>query len=65
VIDWVREFLASHRSEIRVPDLDVAAFVVVTAAEGVAINASAEFYRARVADELAMVFTRYLTGSSA
>jgi len=63
VIDWVRGFLASHRSEIRVPDLDVAAFVVVAAAEGVAINASPEFYRARGADELAMVFTRYLTGS--
>lgn len=65
VITWVREFLASHQREIRVPDLDVAAFVVVAAAEGVAINASPEFYRARGADELAMVFTRYLTGSSA
>jgi AcrR family transcriptional regulator len=65
VIDWVRSFLASHRREIRVPDLDVAAFVLVSAAEGVAINASPEFYRARVSDELAMVFTRYLTGSSA
>jgi AcrR family transcriptional regulator len=65
LIEWVREFLAAHRSEIRVPDLDVAAFVVVAAAEGVAINASPEFYRARGADELTTVFTRYLTGSSA
>jgi AcrR family transcriptional regulator len=64
VIDWVREFLFSHRSEIRVPDLDVAAFVVVAAAEGVAINASAELYRDRVAEELAMVFTRYLTAGA-
>jgi len=62
VIGWVREFLASHRSEIHVRDLDVAAFVVVAAAEGLAINASTEFYRARGADELATVFTRYLTG---
>jgi len=65
VIEWVRAFLASHRSEIRVRDLDVAAFVVVAAAEGVAINASPEFYRARVANELTVVFTRYLTGSGA
>jgi len=65
VIDWVREFLASHRSELRVRDLDIAAFVVVSAAEGVAINASAELYRARVADELTTVFMRYLTGSDA
>lgn len=64
VVDRVREFLASHRGEIRVPDLDVAAFVVVAAAEGVAINASPEFYRARGADELATMFERYLTGSS-
>ena len=65
VIDWVREFLESHREEIRVRDLDVAAFVVVSAVEGVAINASAELYRARVADELTTVFMRYLTGSDA
>jgi AcrR family transcriptional regulator len=65
VIAWVREFLASHRSEIRIRDLDVAAFVVVAATEGVAINANPEFYRARGADELTVVFTRYLTGSSA
>ncbi len=64
VVDWVREFLASHRSEIQVPDLDVAAFMVVATAEGVAINASVEFYRERIADELAMVFTRYLTADS-
>jgi len=65
VIDWVREFLASHGGEVRVPDLGVAAFVVVSAAEGVAINASVELYRERAADELATMFTRYLTGSGA
>ena len=65
IIDWVREFLASHRRKIRVSDLDVAAFILVAAAEGVAINASPEFYRARGANELATLFTRYLTGSSA
>jgi AcrR family transcriptional regulator len=58
----VREFLVSHREEIRVPDLDVAAFVMVAAAEGVAVTASPAFYRERGADELATLFTRYLTG---
>jgi len=62
VIEWVGEFLASHRKEIRVPDLGVAAFLVVAAAEGVAMNASLEFYRARGADELSTMLTRYLTG---
>lgn len=64
LIDWVREFLAAHRSEIRVRDLDVAAFVVVAAAEGVSVSASPEFYRSRGADELTTLFSRYLTGSS-
>ena len=58
---WMRAFLATQRKEIRVLDLDVAAFVIVSAAEGVALNASAELYRTRLADELATLFTRYLT----
>ncbi len=61
VIAWVRGFLASHRKEIGVRDLDTAAFVIVAAAEGVAMTASPEFYRGRGADELAKLFTRYLT----
>ena len=64
VIAWVRAFLMSHRREINVPDLDVAAFVIVAAAEGVAGSASQEFYRARAANELTTMLTRYLTGSS-
>lgn len=64
VVEWVRNFLASHQSEIDVRDLDVAAFVLVAAAEGVAVNATPEFYRTRGADELTLVFTRYLTGRS-
>lgn len=65
VIGWVREFLALHQNEIRVRDLDVAAFVVVAAAEGIAVGANPEFYRSKGAEELTMMFTRYLTGSSA
>lgn len=65
VIDWVRTFLASHRTEIRVPDLEVAAFLVVAAAEGVAMNSSLEFYRERAADELATMLILYLSGGSA
>ncbi len=61
VVQWVREFLAMHPRELRVQDLDTAAFVIVSAAEGVAMNASPEFYRGRGADELASLFTRYLT----
>jgi len=62
VIAWVRAFLDSHGEEIGVRDLDAAAFVIVAAAEGVAVTASPEFYRTRAADELAMLFTRYLIG---
>lgn len=63
VVAWMRNFLALHRRELRVRDLDTAAFLIVAAAEGVAMTASPEFYRKRGADELATLFTRYLTAS--
>jgi AcrR family transcriptional regulator len=64
VTGWVRDFLAARRRELRVQDLETAAFVMVSAAEGVALNASPEFYRGRAADELALVFTRYLASEA-
>jgi|SRR5271166_5701573 len=63
VVEWMRNLLALHRRELRVRDLDAAAFVIVAAAEGVAMTASPEFYLRRGADELATLFTRYLTAS--
>lgn len=62
VIAWVRRFLESHRAEIhaREVDLDVASFILVASAEGVAIGASPEFYRERGARELARFFLRSL-----
>jgi AcrR family transcriptional regulator len=65
VVAWVRNFLAQRGRELRVRDLDTATFVIVAAAEGVAMTASPEFYRKRGADELATLFTRYLTTSLA
>ena len=63
VVEWVRNFLAVHRRELRVQDLDTAAFLVVAAAEGVAMSASPEFYRRHGAEELTSLFERYLTSS--
>ncbi len=57
----MRALLGAHAKELRVQDLDTAAFVVVAAAEGVALNTSAEFFRTRGADEVAAMWTRYLT----
>ena len=59
-VAWVRALLASHPKDVRVRDLDTAAFVVVAAVEGIALNASADFYRKRGVDEVASLFTRYL-----
>jgi AcrR family transcriptional regulator len=64
LVAWVRDFLAVHQGELRVSDLDTAAFVIVAAAEGVALNATPEFYLGRGPDELATLFERYLTGRS-
>jgi AcrR family transcriptional regulator len=59
-VAWVRALLAAYQKHLVVRDLDAAAFIVVTAAEGVALNASPEFFKSRGADELTALFTRYL-----
>ncbi len=61
VIAWVRDLLAMHRKELGVRNLETAAFLLVSAAEGVTMNASPDFYRDSGADEVALLFTRYLT----
>lgn len=62
-VAWVRSLLVAHRRELRVRDLDAAAFIVVAAAEGVALNASPEFFQTRGVGEMAALFTRYLMRS--
>lgn len=61
MIDYVRQLLVEHRSELRVRDLDLAAFVVVSAAEGIAANASRDQFDERLGDEIVDLLDRYLT----
>ncbi len=65
VVELIRDFLWIHRRELRVRDFEAAAFVIVAASEGIAMNASPEFYRNGGAEEVATLFTRYLTTGSA
>jgi AcrR family transcriptional regulator len=58
-----RAQLELYRTELRVQDLDLAAFLVVNALEGIGINANKDVWGDRLADELAVLFTRYLTNS--
>jgi AcrR family transcriptional regulator len=60
VVALVRGILEQHRAELRVEDLDLAAFLVVSAAEGVAANASDEVFDERLARELASLIRAYL-----
>ena len=62
VIEFVRRFLEAHRHELRVGDLDLAAFVVVSAAEGIGANASRDQFGEDLAAEIATLLTLYLTG---
>ena len=64
VIGFVRQLLEAHRAELRVRDLDLAAFFVVSATEGIGANASAEQFDERLAGEIATLLTRYLTEPS-
>ena len=59
----VKQLLEDHREELRVTDLDLAAFMVVSAAEGVAANATSEFFDERLAQEIAVLLKVYLTGA--
>ena len=59
---FVRELLEAHRDELRVTDLELAAFLVVSMAEGVGYNASEDQFDDRLASELGTVFRLYLTG---
>jgi AcrR family transcriptional regulator len=62
VVGLVRQLLEMHRDELRVPDLDLAAFVVVSAVEGVGGNVEAQVFDARLARELVSLVVSYLTG---
>lgn len=62
VIAFVRQLLEVHRREVRVTDLDLAAFLVVSAAEGIGSNASRELFGDRLAQETATLLCFYLTG---
>jgi len=62
VIDQVERLLEAHRDEIGVDDLALAAFIVVSAIEGIGANASSRDFDARFAQELTALVTRYLAG---
>lgn len=63
VLRLIKQLLEDHRDELRVTDLDLAAFMVVSAAEGVGANATSEFFDERLAQEIAVLLKVYLTGS--
>lgn len=60
---FVRQLLESRRPELRVENLDIAAFVVVSAIEGIAANASREFLNEALAREMTALLESYLVGA--
>lgn len=62
VTAFVRRLLEVHRTELRVDDLDLAAFMVVAAAEGVGGSAASELFDDRLRLALAEMLDAYLTG---
>lgn len=64
VLGFVRQILEAHREDLRVDDLDLAAFIVVSAAEGIGANATDDLFDDRLAEEVAALLTLYLTGET-
>lgn len=62
VIGVVRGILEVHQDELRVVDLDLAAFMVVAAAEGIGAKVDTKHFDEELADEVAILLTLYLTG---
>jgi AcrR family transcriptional regulator len=62
VTQYIERLLDEHRSELRVPDVALAAFVTVSAVEGIAINASNDRFDERLASEIESLLRAYLTG---
>jgi AcrR family transcriptional regulator len=62
VLAFMRRLLGAHRAELRVRDLDLAAFLIVHATQGVALGSNAELFGERLAVELTALFGRYLRG---
>jgi AcrR family transcriptional regulator len=65
VVGYIRKLLEARRRELRVTDLDLAALLVVSSAEGVAMNASADLFGDRLALEFSALLNLYLTGEEA
>jgi AcrR family transcriptional regulator len=63
ITEFVRALLEPHRARLRVADLDLAAYLMVSAAEGAGMNASDQLFDERLAAELTIMFSRYLLGS--
>jgi AcrR family transcriptional regulator len=63
IIAFVKDILEQHRAELRVEDLDLAAYLLVSAVEGVGGNASNEVFDERLARELASLIRAYLVGT--
>jgi AcrR family transcriptional regulator len=62
VLAFIRRLLGAHRAELHVRDLDLAAFLIVHATQGIALGTNAELFGERLAVELAALFGRYLRG---
>jgi hypothetical protein len=60
VIQAVKDVLEKHRPELAVDDLDLAAFIVVSAAEGIGANATSEMFDERLRLEVTDLVRRYL-----
>ncbi len=59
-VAFATRLLEAHRAELRVDDLNLAAFMLVHAAQGIALSASPEQFGERLMTELARLFARYL-----
>ncbi len=60
LMKFLKALLATHRDRLRVSDLDLAAFVTLSAVDGIGRNATARDFNEQLVDEVTALLVRYL-----
>lgn len=65
IVAFTRDILEGYRGQLRVADLDLAAFMMVASGEGAGMTAGPELYNERLVEQFVTMFSRYLLDPAA
>jgi AcrR family transcriptional regulator len=60
IVEFTRNLLEQYRDQLRISDLELAAFMIVASAEGIGMNARPDLYNEDLVEPLVTMLSRYL-----